>query len=159
MPGQYIKGTPAFKARLKAIRTEVIKPTAAKWQDETVRIARGMVPNRGQRSFGYSTGALHDSIKAAETRTGRRARSAVEARVTMRYVGNFVDAGTQGHGLHSRATRAARGGNTGRTVFSRKGRKGRGGYPARPFKRESAVRALEKVPMAEILVKAWNEAA
>jgi hypothetical protein len=77
----------------------------------------------------------------------------------MRYVGNFVDAGTQGHGLHSRATRAARGGNTGRTVFSRKGRKGRGGYPARPFKRESAVRALEKVPMAEILVKAWNEAA
>jgi hypothetical protein len=148
----YIKGTPAFKARLKAIRSEVIKPTAAKWQDEAVKYARGHVPNRNTR---YSTGKLHDSIKPGETRTGRRARSALEARILMRYTGYFVDAGTQGHGLHSRASRAA---TSRRTLFAPKARK-RGGYPARPFRRQSAEYALQKVPFAAILTDAWNRAA
>lgn len=147
----YIKGTPAFKARLKAIRTEVIKPVAARWQDEAVRYAQNHVPNRNTR---YSKGLLHDSIKPAQTRTGRRARSALEARIVMRYTGYFVDAGTQGHGLHSRASRKARS----RTIFAPKARK-RGGYPARPFRRESALYGLQKVPAAQILTDAWNRAA
>ena len=152
---QYIKGTPAFKARLKAIRSEVIKPVAARWHDEAVRYAQNHVPNRNTR---YSKGLLHDSIKPAQTRTGRRARSALEARIVMRYTGYFVDAGTQGHGLHSRASRAAKGRGVSRTIFAPKARK-RGGYPARPFRRESALYGLQKVPAAQILTDAWNRAA
>lgn len=144
----HIKGTPEFKRRLKAIRTETFKPLAQKWQDETVRLARERVPNRNTR---WSKGKLHDSIQPKATAKGRRSQSAIEARVTFRYTGYFVDAGTRGHGLHSRASR---------TVFSRKARKrGNGGYAARPFRTRSAQDAFRKFPFQQVITEAWNRAA
>jgi hypothetical protein len=142
-----LKGKAELQARMKAIGSEVFKPAGRKWADETVRLMRRRVPNRNTR---YSTGKLHDSIR-------RKSATKTRAVVSSRYTGYFVDAGTQGGGLNSRASRAARQGLTTRmqTRFAPKRRKG-GGYPARPFRARSAQDALKRYPMSDEVIAVWN---
>ncbi len=144
-------GKEELRARIKAIQADnVFKPAGKQWADETVRLARSRVPNRNTR---YSTGKLHDSIR-------RKSANKNKDIVTGRYTGYFVDAGTQGHGLNSRASRAARGGLTTRlqTRFAPQRRKGPG-YAARPFRARSAQDALAKYPMSAEVIRLWNRAA
>jgi len=142
-----LQGKDQLKARMKAIGTEVFKPAGKQWADEVVRLSRDRVPNRDTR---YSTGRLHDSIR-------RKTANRNKAIVTMRYVGYFVDAGTQGHGLNSRASRSVARGF--RSTFSPKHRKAHPGYAARPFRARSARDALQRYPMSETVIKVWNKAA
>ena len=144
-------GKAELKERMKAIAADnVFKPAGKQWADETVRLSRGRVPNRNTR---YSTGKLHDSIR-------RKSATKYKAVVSSRYTAYFVDAGTQGGGINSRASRAARGGLTTRlqTRFSPKRRKGPG-YPARPFRSRSAREALERYPVSDQVIRLWNRAA
>jgi hypothetical protein len=163
-----LQGKTQLKARFVAVSKDVTRPTAELWQKRATRIARDLVPNRGARSKGFSTGKLHDSIKVGAVRVQQG--KVVQARVTMRYVGYFVDAGTQGHGTSSRINRTIRRrGLSGeaaaaqfarRTMFSKKARNRRGGgYEARPFREKAAVEAMKGVSMARICIDAWNGAA
>jgi hypothetical protein len=89
----------------------------------------------------------------------------------MRYVGYFVDAGTQGHGTSSRMSRVTRRRGisgeqyrsliaTSRTAFAKKARSRRGGgYEARPFRERAAVDAMKNISIARIVIDAWNGAA
>lgn len=163
-----LKGKRELQQRFVAIADHVPRQTAERWQKRATRIARDLVPNRGARSKGYSTGKLHDSVKAQPISVvkGR----VVRARITMRHVGYFVDSGTRGNGSHSRINKRIRSrGLTGadadalfarRTVFTKKarGRRG-GGYAARPFRERAAREAMRQTSMADILTDIWNGAA
>ena len=144
-----LEGKRQLQARLKALNG-VFKPAGKTWADETVRLIRNRVPNRNTR---YSTGKLHDSVRR---KSATKTRAVVEAR----YTAYFVDAGTQGHGINSRANRAKRAGlrSQARSVFSARRRKGPG-YPARPFRARSARDALKRYPMSAEVIQVWNRAA
>jgi hypothetical protein len=159
-----LEGKDQLKARFRAVSREVTLQGADRWQRRATRVARDLVPNRGARSKGYSTGKLHDSIKVGAVR--KVGGQVTEARVTMRYTGYFVDAGTQGAGTSSRISRVIKrhglsGAQAqllrGRTVFARRANRRRGGgYEARPFRERAAQEALKQVSFADILVDVWN---
>lgn len=160
-----LKGKAALQKRLGAVSKEVTTQGADRWQRRATRIARETI---GSFDMPYSKGDLERSIKVGAVR--KVGGKIVEARVNMMYHGFFVDAGTQGHGLNSRINRTIRRrGLSGadaatlfgrRTVFSKKARNRRGGgYPARPFRAETAQRALKETSFADVLVDVWNGAA
>lgn len=146
-----IKGSPELKARLKAIATNTFKPGGRDWADEAVALGRSRV---GSYHMPYSQNVLVPSIR-------RKSATAKRALVTGSFHGYFVDAGTRGAGLQSRARRASKQ-KHGPTFFARQARKPKrrgGGYDARPFRSWMAREALRRKPLTDAMIKAWNEAA
>jgi hypothetical protein len=161
-----LRGKNGLQKRMGAVAKEVTAQGADRWQRRATRIAQTTLAGY---DMPYSKGALRRSVKVGAIRkVGGRI---TEARVNMMYHGFFVDAGTQGHGLNSRASRVIRRRGisgeqykaliaTSRTVFAKKarGRRG-GGYAARPFRERTATEALKQTSFADILVDVWNGAA
>jgi hypothetical protein len=160
-----LKGKNALQKRMGAVAKEVTAQGADRWQRRATRLAQSTLAGY---DMPYSKGALRRSVKVGAIRkTGGRI---TQARVDMMYHGFFVDAGTQGHGLNSRASRVIRRRGisgeqyrsliaTSRTVFAKKARSRRGGgYEARPFRTRVATEALKQTSFADILVDVWNGA-
>lgn len=136
-----LKGGPALRKRLKALSL-AFKPLGRKWADETVTLARPMVP--------YRTGRLRSSI---------RVKSATQKRATVaaHFTATFVDGGTQAHDIKPKHSGTLVFQSSGRTIFARKVH--HRGAKARPFKVRAAKEALRRTPMAEAIIDAWNGAA
>ena len=142
-----LTGKQALQARMKAITADnLFLPVGKEWAEECARLMRERVPNRNTR---YSTGRLHDSIKPRKSRAKQKV--VVDAAPPESY---FVDAGTRGEGINSRARRSAARG----TIFAPKARKARG-YAARPYRQRSAKDALATVDMSKEVIDLWNRAA
>lgn len=141
---KYLKGTPEFKARLKAIATNTFKPAGKDWADEAVRLGHSRV---GSYHMPYAKGVLVPSIR-------RKEASAKRARVVASFHAYFIDAGVRPHSIAKGSRLRSK-----RTVFAPRARKPHPGFRARPFRDWMAREALRRKPMSEALIKAWNEAA
>jgi hypothetical protein len=143
-----IQGLDALKARLKALRKDVIKPVHKAWADEAVKIARADV---GGMTMPYSKGRhLLGSIKR-KTATQRKAV------VVASYHAYFVDHGVVSHSLQRRKSRPK--GGFGRTIFAATARKPHPGYRARPFRVHAAEEAFRRTHPMDRVIAAWNGAA
>lgn len=147
-----LRGGPQLRARLKAIKVS-FKPVGRAWADETVRLARPMVPVR--------TGKLRRSIR-------RRNANMKRATVVANYTAYFVDHGTKRHAIQPKSVSGSRRGGVGtasflkfeaggRTVFARK--VFHPGTRGSHFRNRAANEALRRNPMAAEVIKAWNAAA
>ena len=141
-----LKGADDLRARLKALKKDVVKPAHKEWADEAVKIARASVASM---TMPYSKGRLHDSIKR-KTATQRKAA------VVAVYPAYFVDKGVVAHSLQRRSTRPK---GAGRTIFSKAARKPHPGYRARPFRAHTTMEAFRRVHPLDKVVAAWNRAA
>jgi hypothetical protein len=161
-----LKGKTQLQQRFVAVADKVLPQTAERWQRNATKKAKQTV---GSFDMPYSKGDLVSSIRAGRIQT--RGGSVARATITMEYHGYFVDAGTQGHGTHSRMSRViARRGisgdqyaaliGTSRAKFARQARSRRGGgYAARPFREQAAKEAMQPATMKDILTDVWNGAA
>jgi hypothetical protein len=136
-----LKGSPQLRARLKAIKT-TFKPYGRDWADETVKIAKPMVPHK--------TGRLRASIR-------RRNATQRKATVVAHFTAYFIDKGTKRHDITPRKGKALKFNKANRTIFSRKVDHPR--TSARPFRERAAREGLRRHPMAAALIKQWNDAA
>jgi hypothetical protein len=137
-----VRGSRELRARLKAISVS-FKPIGRKWADDTARLARARVPQR--------TGRLRQSIR-------RRNATQKRATVVAHYTASFVDAGVKPHEIRAKRRKGlVFEGRGGRTIFAPK--VFHRGYRGKPFRREAALEALKRNPMAEEVIRAWNEAA
>jgi len=159
-----LKGGAELHKRLRAI-SAISAPAdrgresslAARWQVNTTRIARQMVPVR--------TGETRRSIRPG---TSRRGRTTVVGKFTV----NFIDAGSKAHdeprqpGLtpSGRVSRRKRGTGKvlkfqmgGATIFRKKVHKPR--IAAHPFKKRAAREGLVAVNWATMIAGLWNRAA
>jgi hypothetical protein len=136
-----LKGAPALKRRLKAIR-ESFKPIGRNWADDTARIARSKVPVR--------TGRLRKSIR-------RKNASQRKATVAAHFTAFFIDPGTKAHDIKARKAGTLVFQGRGGTIFAKKVHKR--AYKGKPFRKEAATEALRRNPMAEELIRQWNQAA
>ncbi len=136
-----LKGSPELRARLKALRV-TFKPLGKAWAEDTRDAAKRRVRKR-----------------TGKTAASFRVRNATQRRATVvgDFVANFIDAGTKAHDEVPKNAQALRYGSQGNTRFARKVHKPR--TAAHPFKRASALEGLEKNPMAEAVIRQWNEAA
>jgi hypothetical protein len=135
-----LKGGPALKRRLKALKTG-FKDYGRAWANGTVQEAKPKVP--------VATGKLRRSIRVRNANQRR-------ATVVANYTAYFVDKGPKAHII--RAKRAPRlifqaGG---RTIFAKS--VNHRGYRGRPFRHAAALASLRKNPMAAVVIKAWNQA-
>jgi hypothetical protein len=135
-----LKGGRELRSRLRAIKT-VFKPVAREWTQEVVAIARPSVPVR--------SGRTRQSI-----RRGRLSQK--KATVVGSHVTNFIDAGTKAHDIRAKRGKRLKFQAGSRTVFARKVHKP--AKAARPFKKEAAQRALEKVDILSDLMTLWRQA-
>jgi hypothetical protein len=135
-----LKGGPELRARLKAIR-QSFKPIGKGWATDTAKYAKGHVPRK--------TGRLQQSI---------RVRNATQRKATVvgHFSANFVDAGTKQHDITPRKKQALAYGQGQRTVFAKKVHHPR--TRAQPFKRAAAQDGLRRNPLAEAVIKQWNDA-
>lgn len=137
-----LRGGRELRARLRAIGLS-FKPAGRKWADDTARLAKSRVPVR--------SGRLRQSIR-------RRNASQKRATVVAHYTAYFVDKGPKAHAIKRRhAPLLVFEGRGGNTIFAPKVR--HRGYAGRPFRREAAIEALRRNPMAEEAIRAWNKAA
>lgn len=134
-------GKRELDARMDACKG-IFQPTAQRWAEETVRLAKGRVP--------VKSGTLRNSIR---TRTAT-ARSAT---VRASYKGRFVESGTKAHTIAAKKKHALKFEGAGGTIFARKAQ--RRAKRADPFLVPSAVEALQRVPLRDELYRAWNDAA
>lgn len=107
---------------------EVFKPIGRDWADEVVILARAAVP--------VKTGRLKGSIR-------RQSATMRKAKVVAHYSQYFVDAGTKAH-FEPRHNYFSKHQHP-RTI-------------ARPFRARVAREALRRKPMAQQVIRAWNEA-
>lgn len=136
-----LKGSPELRARLKALKL-AFKPLGKSWAEDTRDAARRRVKKR-----------------TGKTAASFRVRNATQRKATVvgSFVANFIDAGTKEHDEFPRKASVLRYGSQGNTRFARKVHKPR--TAAHLFKRAAALEGLAKNPMAEAVVKSWNEAA
>ena len=135
-----LQGKKQLNARLRAIR-QTFKPVGRAWAEDDVKENRTRVPVR--------TGRLQRSF---------RVRNATQRKAVVvgHYTANFVDAGTKAHAEKAKR-RAMSFEYGGQTIFTK--RVHHRGSKAHRFKLAAALEALRKNPMAEQLIKQWNEAA
>jgi len=133
-----LKGSRELRARLRALKT-AFKPIGRQWADDMVQIARPEAPVR--------TGHLRKSIR-------RRNATMKKATVYADYWAFFVDAGPKPHEIKPKRKKVLMFGDPPRFAP----RVSHPGYAARPFIDSSARKALDRNPMAEEVIKAWNEA-
>lgn len=136
-----LKGTPALRRRMRAIGL-AFKPIGAEWAETAADLGNAAVPVR--------TGRL---------RTSHRKRNATMKRATVvaHFTSTFVDGGTAPHRIEPKRAGRLRFQEGGRTIFARK--VNHPGARAQPYKERVAREALRRTPMADILIKEWNEAA
>ncbi len=136
-----LQGGPELRARLKAIKL-AFKPLGRDWADETARLARAAVPVR--------TGRLQRSIR-------RKNATQTRATVVSHFTGIFIEKGTKAHDEVPRKGSALIFQAGGQTIFAKKVHKPR--TPAKPFAAPAAHEALRRNPMAEQVIREWNNAA
>lgn len=137
-----LRGSRELRRRLKAIKT-VFKPVGRSWAEETVRIAGSRV-----------------RVRSGKTKRSIRVKNASmrKAAVEVKHGGRFLEAGTQAHDLVPRRMKAMKfTGAGGMPRFTKKAR--HPGMRKQPFLHDSAAEALRRNPMAEQLIRLWNEAA
>lgn len=136
-----LKGAPALRRRLRAIKT-VFKPAGREWADETTRAAQRMV-----------------RVKTGKTRSSIRRRNASQRRATVvgNYPVNFIDAGAKAHDIKAKRFGVLKFASGGATYFRKKVHKRR--QAAHPFKKRAAEEGLRKVNIIEDLIHLWNRAA
>lgn len=137
-----LKGGRELRARLKAIKA-TFKPLGREWAKDTYKAARPMVPSKTNR--------LRRSMRVLSA-------TAKRARVGAHYTAYFIDKGPKPHVI---APKRAGGRlvfkSGGRTIFARK--VNHRGYRGRPFRRRAALEGLRQNPLADAVIKQWNEAA
>lgn len=136
-----LRGSPELRARLKALKV-AFKPLGKSWAEDTRDEARRRIRKR--------TGKTAASIRV-------RNASQRKATVVGSFVANFIDAGTQAHDIVPKKGSTLRFQKQGRTIFAKKVHHPR--TAAHPFKRAAALEGLRKNPLAETVVRQWNEAA
>lgn len=143
-----LSGTKELRRRLRAIR-QTFKPVGRRWADDTVRGAKARVPKR--------TGKTAASIR-------RKNASQKRASVQAIYTARIVIAGSRAHRIEPRKAEAMRfqparigGGSSGQAVFRK--RVQHPGHRGNDFAEAAAKEALRDNPMAEELIRLWNEAA
>lgn len=136
-----LKGGPELRTRLKAIRA-AFKPLGKDWADDTVRIAKPMIP-----------------VRTGKTRQSLRGRNATQRRATVVgwYVASFINAGVKPHTIQPKRGRQMIFQANGNTVFAR--RVSHPGMSGNRFAIRAAREALRRHPMAETLIGEWNKAA
>lgn len=136
-----LKGARELRRRLKAIKT-VFKPVGRRWADDTVTLAKRYVPKK--------SGKTARSIR-------RKNASQKKATVQAVYTARMVMAGSKPHDIRPKRMRAVKFNVAGQPRFAKKVR--HPGHKGNDFAKRAAREALEDNPMAEELVRAWNEAA
>jgi hypothetical protein len=137
-----LRGGPELRRRLKAIKT-VFKPIGRNWAEDTVRLASSRVRTK--------TGKTKRSIRV---KNASMKKAAVEAKHGAR----FLEAGAAPHQLTPRKFTAMKfTPKSGGIRFTKKAR--HPGMRAQPFLHDSARDALARNPMAEELIRLWNQAA
>ena len=136
-----LKGSPELRARLRALKV-AFKPLGKSWAEDTRDAAKRRVKKR--------TGKTASSFRV-------RNASQRKATVVGSFVANFIDAGTKAHDIVPKKAKSLKFSDNGRTIFSKKVHHPR--TQAHPFKRASAREGLDKNPMAEAVVRSWNDAA
>lgn len=136
-----LRGSPELRARLKAIR-QTFKPLGKSWAIDTRDAARRRVRKR-----------------TGKTAASFRVRNASQRKATVvgSFVANLIDTGTKIHDIVPKKRRVLAYGSQGQTRFSKKVHHPR--TQAHPFKHAAALEGLKKNPMAEAVVRQWNEAA
>lgn len=135
-----LQGARELRARFRAIRT-VFKPAGRAWAQDVVILARTRIPAR--------TGKTRASVKIKNA-------SLRKASVVANYPVNFIDHGTKAHTIVPRRAKALRFTVNGKPMFAKKVR-----IPAkaaRPFKKQVAQQALDRVDVLGQVVKLWNAA-
>lgn len=133
-------GAKELRFRMDALKT-CFQPAGRRWAEDTVRTARPHIP-----------------VKSGRTRSSLRVRSASKTRavVAVRYVARFLEGDTKAHVIATKKQHALRFSAGGGTIFARKAqRRARRGSP---FLAPAAQQALNRSPLREELVSAWNEA-
>lgn len=136
-----LKGTPEFKARLRAAG-QMFKPYGREWADEYVVVARQIVP--------VATGKTRMSIR-------RRNANQRKATVVAMFTAIFIDQGTKAHTIVPKRARGLYFTDGGSPVFV--SRANHPGMRARPFRERAMNEAIRRKPMADRLIKEWNGAA
>ena len=136
-----LKGAKELRRRLKAIR-QVFKPVGRTWADDTADRARRYVPKR--------TGKTARSIR-------RKNASQKRASVQAVYTARILMAGSKPHAMRPKKMQAMRFNVAGQPRFAKKVQ--HPGHKSNDFAEKAAKEALAKNPMAEELVRLWNEAA
>lgn len=137
-----LRGGKELRRRLRAIRT-VFKPVGRGWAEDTVRLASAKVRTR--------TGKTKRSIRV---KNASMRKAAVEAKHGAR----FLEAGAAPHALEPRKFTAMKFiPKSGGVRFTKRAR--HPGMRPQPFLRDAARQALERNPMAEELIRLWNQAA
>ena len=127
---------------MKAIKT-VFKPVGRGWAEETRDLA--------SRRVKVASGKTKASIRV---KNASMKRAAVEAK----YGARFLEAGTKAHEIKAKRVRAMPIGNRGgQPQFAK--RVSHPGQRKQPFLRNSGAEVLARMPMAEELIKLWNDAA
>ena len=137
-----LKGSRELRRRLKAIKT-VFKPVGRGWAEDTRDLA--------SRRVKVASGKTKSSIRV---KNASMKRAAVEAK----YGARFLEAGTQAHEIKVKRFRAMPLGNVGgQPQFAKRVK--HPGQRKQPFLRNSGADVLRRYPMAEELIKLWNDAA
>lgn len=136
-----IRGTPEFKARLKAAG-QMFKPYGREWADEYVNVARPMVP-----------------VVTGKTRMSVRRRNASQRKATVQalFTAIFIDEGTQAHTIVPRRAKALYFTSGGSSHFVPKVNHPR--TRAHPFRQRAMDESIRRKPMADRLIREWNGAA
>jgi hypothetical protein len=136
-----IKGATQLRARLRAIKVS-FKPIGKSWASET--------RDRSRATVSVRTGRGRASIRVKNA-------SMTKASVAALYYIRILDSGAKAHAIAPRKARALAWQANGRTVFSRKVMKPQ--QRGTGFAKRAALEALRRHPMAETLIRQWNEAA
>lgn len=136
-----LHGADDLRARLKALK-KAFRPIGRKWGRAAINAGRPMVP--------VDTGRLRRSMRILSASEKR-------ARVGAHYTAYFVDKGPKAHLIAPKRAKRLVFEKQGRTIFARKVH--HRGYRGRPFRKRMAEEGLRNTPMAQELIKQWNEAA
>jgi hypothetical protein len=136
-----LKGSPEFKARLKAAG-QMFKPYGREWADEYVVVAQRIVP-----------------VVTGKTRRSIRRRNATQRKATVvaMFTAIFIDKGTAAHRIVPKNARSLYFTDGGSSHFVPKVNHPR--TRAHPFRQRAMDEAIRHKPMAERLIKEWNGAA
>lgn len=135
-----LRGGGDLRKRLAALKL-AFKPIGRQWGNRTVVRYRASVPSR-----------------TGKTRGSFRVRNATQKRAVVggSFVAYFIDKGPVAHDIKGKKGPLVFQAS-GRTIFARQVH--HRGYRGRPFRDRQARAALRETPMADALVKAWNDAA
>jgi hypothetical protein len=136
-----LKGSRELRRRFKAIRT-VFKPVGRRWADDTAAKARRYVPKK--------TGKTERSIR-------RKNASQKRASVQAVYTARILMAGSKAHDIKPRKMQAMKFTAGGMPLFRKRVK--HPGHGKNDFAERAAKEALRDNPMAEELIRQWNEAA